>query len=151
MNIKREKTDKSFDIIFIVLSILYYISISVLYISVTLDMQLLVNFIGVIIVLMALPFIFALMEYRQDNSEKKIVVSHGLILLYFFLEILLDYFLMTPIREILWCHISYMVFFFIASFSLIDGYSRISKWKGFFVSATFLVLIGRLMYMIFTD
>lgn len=59
---------------------------------------------------------------------------------------LLDYVLKIPFREILVIHIPYIVIFFAAVFSMMGVSREKSKKMGFVVIATFLMLMGCLMY-----
>ncbi len=133
--------------VFIGTSIIFNLFVSVLYISVKLDNQFLVQLFGAVIVLTVFPFLYTFVGYWKSKAEKKIIVSHGFILFYLFLEILLDYILKIPFREILAIHIPYIIFFYGATFSMIGVSFNINKRMGFLVIATFLVLIGCLIYL----
>ena len=141
------KSNKLMGLIFISASIIFNISVSLVYIAVKLDNQLLLNVSGAITLSMALLFAFTLVGYWKDNAGKKIIVSHIFILFYLFLELLLDYLLKIPFREILALHIPYIIFFYAATFSMIVVSFKINKKMGFVVTTTFLVLIGCLIYM----
>ena len=147
MDLKSNTPDRLTNFVFISASIIFNVFVSALYIAVKLDNQFLVTVFGVIIVSTAIPFLFTFVKYWKSKAEKKIIVSHGFILFYLFLEILLDYILKIPFREILAIHIPYIIFFYGATFSMIGVSFTISKKMGFVVSATFLVLIGCLIYL----
>ncbi len=133
--------------IFISASIIFNISVSAVFIAVKLDKQSLLQVFGAITLAMALPFTVTLIGYWQDKAEKKIIVSHIFILFYLFLELLLDYILKIPFREILALHIPYILFFYAATFNMIVVSFKINKKMGFVVTGTFLVLIGCLIYL----
>jgi len=147
LNTTQIKSKKLNGIIFISASIIFNISVSVLYIAVKLEKELLLQVFGAIILSMALPFTVSLVSYWKDKAGKKIIVSHIFILFYLFLELLLDYILKIPFREILALHIPYIIFFYAAAGSMIAVSFRINKKMGFVVTATFLVLIGCLIYL----
>ena len=147
MNIKPIKSNKSTSLIFISASIIFNISVSVLYIAVKLEMELLLQVFGAIILSTALPFTVTLASYWKDKAGKKIIVSHIFILFYLFLELLLDYILKIPFREMLALHILYIIFFYAACGSMIAVSFRINKKMGFVVTETFFVLIGCLIYL----
>jgi len=63
------------------------------------------------------------------------------------LELLLDYILIIPFREILALHIPYIIVFYAADFSMIGVTFDKNKKMGFAVLVTFGILIGCLIYM----
>jgi hypothetical protein len=60
---------------------------------------------------------------------------------------MLDYVLKIPFREILALHVPYIIVFYAAAFSMIGVSRTISRKMGLLVLATFLILIGCLIYM----
>ena len=135
-------------IIFISASIIFNIAVSLVYIAVKLDWQSLLNLAGVITLSMSLPFTATLVGYWKNSAGKKIIVSHIFILFYLFLEFLLDYIFKIPFREILILHIPYIIFFYAAASSMIIVSLKINKKMGFIVIATFVILIGCLIYLL---
>ena len=138
---------KSMDIIFIISSIIFNILVSILYIAAKFGNMELVQVIGIIIILLIIPFTITLIGYIKEKEEKKIIISLVIILFYFFLEILLDYILIIPFRDILALHIPYIIVFYAAEFSMIGVTFDKNKKMGFAVLATFGILIGCLIYM----
>jgi hypothetical protein len=63
------------------------------------------------------------------------------------LEILLDYILKIPFREILAIHIPYIIVFYAAAFSMVGVSFDINRKIGFVVLITFCILIGCLIYI----
>ena len=138
---------KSLDIIFVCATIVFNMSVSVLYIATKLDNVLLLRVCGAIVLSLIFPFTFTLLGYVKEKAKKKIVISHLLILFYLFLELLLDYVLIIPFREILAIHVFYIIVFYAADFSMIGvSFSRNRK-MGFVVMLTFWILIGCLTYL----
>ncbi|NVM19562.1 MAG: hypothetical protein HWN80_17805 [Candidatus Lokiarchaeota archaeon] len=138
---------KSLDIIFIISSIIFNILVSGLYIATKLGNMELVQVIGIIILFLIIPFTITLIGYVKEKEEKKIIISLIIILFYFFLEILLDYILIIPFRDILALHIPYIIVFYAADFSMIGVTFDKNKKMGFLVLITFGILIGCLIYM----
>jgi len=136
---------KLMDIIFICSSIIFNISVSVLYIATKLGNMVLVQVCGAIVLSLTIPFTITLLGYMK-KAEKKTIVSHAFILLYLFLELLLDYILKIPFREILAIHIPYIIVFYAAMFSMIGVSFDKNRKMGFVVTITFLILIGCLIY-----
>ena len=138
---------KSIDIIFIISSIIFNILVSILYIAAKFGNMELVQVIGIIIILLIIPFTITLIGYIKEKEEKKIIISLAIILFYFFLELLLDYILIIPFREILALHIPYIIVFYAADFSMIGVTFDKNKKMGFVVLVVFFILLGCLIYM----
>jgi len=138
---------KQMDIIFIISSIIFNISVSVLYIAAKLSNMELVQVSGIIVILLIIPFTISLIGYIKEKEEKKNIISLVIILFYFFLQLLLDYILIIPFREILALHIPYIIVFYAAEFSMIGVTFDKNKKMGFMVLVTFGILIGCLIYM----
>ncbi len=137
---------KSMDIIFIISTIIFNILVSCLYIATKFGNMELVRVIGIIILFLIIPFTITLIGYIKEKEEKKIIISLGVILFYFFVEILLDYILVIPFRDILALHIPYIIVFYAAAFSMIGVTFDKNKKMGFVVLATLFILLGCLIY-----
>jgi len=137
---------KLMDIIFICASIIFNISVSVLYIAAKLGNMVLVQVCGAIVLSLIIPFTLTLLGYVKEKAEKRTIVSHVFILSYLFLELLLDYILKIPFREILAIHVPYIIVFYAAMFSMIGVSFDKNRKMGFVVTITFLILIGCLIY-----
>ena len=135
------------DIIFIISSIIFNISVSIIYIAIKIGNLELVQVSGLIVILLIIPFTITLIGYIKEKEEKKILISLVIIIFYLFLELLLDYILMIPFREILALHILYIIIFYAADFSMIGVTFEKNKKMGFLVLTTFGILIGCLIYM----
>jgi len=134
------------DIIFICSSIIFNISVSVLYIAAKLDNMLLVQVSGAAVLSLIIPFIITLLGYLKEMAKKRTIISHFFILFYLFLELLLDYILEIPFREILAIHVFYIIVFYAAMFSMIGVSFDKNRKMGSAVIITFLILIGSLIY-----
>ena len=137
---------KLMDIIFICSAIIFNISVSVFYIAVKLGNMVLVQVSGAIVLSLIIPFTITLLGYMKEKAEKRTIISHVFILFYLFLELLLDYILKIPFREILAIHVPYIIVFYAAMFSMIGISIDRNRKMGFVVTITFLILIGCLMY-----
>jgi FtsH-binding integral membrane protein len=82
----------------------------------------------------------------KEKAKKRTIISNGVILFYLALELLLDYVLRIPFREILALHVPYIVVFYAALFSMIGVSFEKNKKMGFAVIVTFLILMGCLTY-----
>ena len=137
---------KSMDIIFIISAIIFNILVSILYIATKFGNMEFVQVIGIIVLFLIIPFTITLIGYMKEKEEKKIIISLIVILFYFFLEILLDYILIIPFRDILALHIPYIIIFYAADFSMIGVTFDKNKKMGYVVLATFFILLGCLIY-----
>jgi len=137
---------KLMDIIFICSSIIFNISVSVLYIATKLGNMTLIQVCGAIVLSLIIPFTITLLGYIKEKAKKKVIISHVFILFYLFLELLLDYILRIPFREILAIHVPYIIVFYTALFSMIGVSFDKNRKMGFIVTITFLILIGCLIY-----
>ena len=137
---------KSMDIIFIISSIIFNILVSVLYIATKFGNMELMQVIGIVLLFLIIPFTITLIGYIKEKEGKKILISLGVILFYFFLEILLDYILIIPFRYILALHIPYIIVFYAADFSMIGVTFDKNKKMGFAVLVSFFILLGCLIY-----
>jgi hypothetical protein len=134
------------DVIFICSSVIFNISVSALYIATKLGDMRLVGVSGGIVISLIVPFAITLLGYMWKKAEKKTILSHVFILFYLFLELFLDYILRIPFREILAIHVPYIIVFYAALFSMIAVSFEKNKKMGSLVIATFLILIGCLIY-----
>ncbi|MQY62051.1 hypothetical protein GH146_02025 [archaeon] len=134
------------DSIFIFSSIIFNISVSILYIATKLGNMVIVQVCGAIVLSLIIPFTITFLGYMKEKAEKRTIISHVFILFYLFLELLLDYILKIPFREILAIHVPYIIVFYAAMFSMIGVSFDKNRKMGFVVTITFLILIGCLIY-----
>ena len=137
---------KLVDNIFIYSSIVFNISVSGVYVSTKLGNMTLTQVFGGIVIFLIAPFLITLLGYVRAKEEKKTIISNVIILFYLFLELVLDYVLKIPFREILALHVPYIVVFYAALFSMIGVSLEKNKRLGYLVIATFFILIACLIY-----
>ena len=135
------------DFIFILSSIIFNISVSMVYLSTKFDNTLLLQVSGSIVIVLIIPFSFTLYRYTKIGAKKNIIIPHLAILFYLFLELFLDYILVIPFRDILAIHIPYIIVFYAAEFSMIGVSFDRNRKMGFVVLITFFILIGCLTYL----
>ena len=138
---------KSMDIVFTISSIIFNISVSILYIASKFDNKELLRISGIIVISLIIPFAITLIGYVKEKESKRIIVSLIFILFYLFLELLLDYIFIIPFREILLLHIPYILLFYVAEFSMIGVIFEKNKKMGFVILVTFGILIVCLIFM----
>jgi hypothetical protein len=138
--------NKSIDIIFICSSVIFNIPVSALYIATKLGDMILMQVCGGIVISLIVPFTITLVGYIRVKARRRTLISHVFILFYLCLELLLDYILKIPFREILAIHVPYILVFYSALFSMMAVSFEKNKKMGSVVIATFLILIGCLIY-----
>jgi hypothetical protein len=134
------------DTIFICSSVTFNLSVSALYVATKLGNMRLVQVCGGIVISLMVPFTITLLGYVMEKAEKRTIISHVFIILYLALELVLDYILRIPFRDILVIHIPYIIVFYAALFSMIGVSFKRNKKMGSMVIVTFFVLMGCLMY-----
>jgi len=137
---------KLIDLVFICSSIILNVSVSLVYVVTKLGDMVLTQVFGGIAVAMIVPFAVTLIGYVRAKESKKTIVSNAIVLFYLVLELLLDYILQIPFREILAIHVPYIVIFYAALFSMMAVSFEKNKRMGYVVIATFWILIGCLIY-----
>ena len=149
MGIKKYNMIKLMDFIFIFSAIIFNISVSLVYLATKFDNMLLLQVSGSFVIVLIIPFGITLYGYIKKDAKRKIIIPHITILFYLFLELLLDYILMIPFRDILAIHIPYIIVFYIAEFSMVGISFERNRKMGFVVLLTFFILIGSLIYLYF--
>ncbi|MCX6648376.1 MAG: hypothetical protein NTV61_03180 [Candidatus Bathyarchaeota archaeon] len=132
---------------FIGSAIVFNLLVSALYVFTKLDQMAAVRAVGVPIILLMVPFGYTLIGFLKSNIERRIIISNAVIIVYLLLELLLDFILLIPFREILVIHVPYILVFYAAEFSMIGVSFRLNRGLGFAVLFTFFILIGCLIFM----
>ena len=133
--------------VFLASSLVFNLLVSTVYIYTKFDNMELVKNIGFIFGSLILPFGYTLYRFIKNNDEQKVIISNVIIILYLFLELLLDKILLIPFREILWLHILYIIVFYAAEFSIIGVSFNKNRKMGFVVLFSFMILLGCLIYL----
>ncbi len=147
MEIKQNNMIKLIDFIFICSAIIFNISVSIVYLATKFDNMLLMQVSGSIVIVLIVPFSITLFGYTKKDAKRKIIIPHIAILFYLFIELLLDYILNIPFRDILVLHIPYIIVFYAAEFSMVGVSFDRNRKMGFVVLLTFLMLIGCLVFL----
>jgi hypothetical protein len=120
--------------------------VSALYVATKLGDMVLMQVFGGIVVSLIIPFTITLLGYLREKAKKRMIISNGIILFYLFLELVLDYVLSIPFREIVAIHVPYIVVFYAALFSMIGVSFEKNRKMGAVVIVTFLILMACLVY-----
>ena len=142
-----KNNDNLHEKLFIVSAIVFNLLVSAIYISTKYEQMELVRTLGYPIISLIFPFGYTLRKYIENNDERKVIISNALIIVYLLLELLLDFILVIPFRDILWLHIIYIMVFYAAEFSMIGISFNKDRRMGFVVLFTFFILIGCLVYL----
>jgi hypothetical protein len=134
------------DFIFICSSVIFNISVSALYVGSKLGNMVIVQVCGAIVISLIVPFTITLLGYVREKAERVTVISNAVILFYLSLELVLDYILRIPFRDILVIHVPYIMVFYAALFSMIGVSFEKNRKMASVVIVTFLILIGCLIY-----
>ena len=137
---------KLIDLVFICSSVILNISVGSVYVVTKLGDSGLTQVFGGIAVSMIVPFTITLLVYVGTKEKKKTIISNGIVLFYLILELLLDYVLQIPFREILAIHVPYILVFYTALFSMMAVSYDKNRKMGYVVIITFWILIGCLIY-----
>ncbi len=144
---KQIELSRILNIIFIGASVLFFICVSGIFLTTKFSIAELRMVLGIIVVSLIVPFTVILIGYVKEKPEKAVIIPLGLILLYLFLELIWDYILRIPFREILALHIIYIIVLYIASFNMIGVSFRINRKMGWLVTITFWISLGCLIYL----
>ncbi len=137
---------KLIDNVFIYSAVVFNISVSGIYVATRIGDMTLTQVFGGIVIFLIVPFFITLLGYVREKEKKKTTISNGIILFYLFLELVLDYILKIPFREILALHVPYIIVFYAALFSMISISLEKNKRLGYLVMATFFILMACLTY-----
>jgi hypothetical protein len=135
------------DFVFVGASVLFFICVSGIFLATKFGIAELRMVLGIIVMSLIVPYTVILIGYVKEKPEKAVIIPLGLILFYLFLELIWDYILRIPFRDILGLHIVYIIVFYIASFNMIGVSFRINRTMGFVVTITFWISLGCLIYM----
>jgi membrane-associated HD superfamily phosphohydrolase len=120
--------------------------VSILYVEAKLGDMVIVQVSGAIVVSLMVPLTITLLGYVREKAKRRTLISNEVILFYLSLELVLDYVLRIPFREILTIHVPYIIVFYAALFSMIGVSIEKNKKMASVVIITFLILMGCLIY-----
>jgi len=136
-----------FDNTFIASSLIFNILIGGIWLTAKLGNTVLLGAVGALFICLIAPFTFVLWGYRKARKEGIVIASLLIILFYLFLELLLDFILRIPFRDIPVLHAFYIVVLYAATFNIIGISFRINRRMGFAVTITFWISLVFLVYM----
>ena len=147
MRREKQNLENIHEKVFIASSIIFNLFVCSVYISTKFDNMELVKNLGYPFTSLILPFSYTLIRFIKNKDETRVIISNVVIIVYLFLELLLDIILVIPFREILWLHVIYVLVFYAAEFSIIGVTFNLNRKMGFVVLFTFRILLGCLIYL----
>jgi hypothetical protein len=141
------KETKTLDTVFISSSLAFNLLLGGVWIAWKLGDMALLRMLGVVFVCLIAPYAYVLFGYLRKGVPRVVTVSLLIVLFYLFLELLLDFILVIPFRDILALHVFYIIAVYAAAFSIIGVSFRIDRKMGFAVLITFWIALACLLYM----
>jgi len=120
--------------------------VSALYVAAKLGDTAIMQVSGAIAISLIVPFTITLLGYVRKKEKVKTLISNVIVLFYLSLEIVLDYILRIPFREISAIHVPYIMVFYAALFSMIGVSLEKDRRMAAIVIVTFLMLMGCLIF-----
>ena len=136
-----------YDLVFVLSAIAFNLLIVGIFISQRHQRPKLTRTLGIVWLSLAIPFVIVFVHYVTVGRDPWILVYYGFILLYFIVELLLDYVLKIEFRQKLITHIPYIILEYIALFGLIGISFAIDRTWGILVSITFWAVMASLIYL----
>ena len=138
----------AFDILFTISAVLANLCVSAIYIS---DRHNSMNFIkkfGIAFLSLGLPMVAVLIGYIITGYDWWIYALLSYVIVFFIVQLLLDYVLKSQFREKPVQHVVYIIFFYIFQAGLIIIAFNINETCGYAVSISFWLLLGALIYLL---
>jgi hypothetical protein len=120
--------------------------VSALYVAAKLGDMAIMQVSGAIVISLIVPFTITLLGYVRAKERARTLISNGIVLFYLSLELVLDYILRIPFREILAIHVPYIIVFYAVLFSMIGVSLEKNREMAAIVIVTFLALMICLTY-----
>ncbi len=136
-----------FDLIFVISGLIFNLMVIGVYVAQKHERPRLVKAFGSVVICLAIPLAAVFIDYLIGGRPLWIMMYLGFILLYLFVELLLDFILKIEFRKKLILHIPYIVLFYVASFGFIGISFSIDRTWGYIVSATFWAVLASLIYL----
>ncbi len=138
---------KAYDLVFVLTAIAFNLLIVGIFVAQKNGWAKPVEVIGILWLLLAIPFAVVFVRYLIEGKRLGIMVSFGLVFLYILVEFLLDFVLKIDFRQKWITHAPYIVLEYIALFSLIRIAFDINRTWGYLVSISFWILMASLIYV----
>ncbi|MCX6134007.1 MAG: hypothetical protein NTU47_09370 [Ignavibacteriales bacterium] len=138
----------AFDLTFVLCAVIFNLLIIGIYITSRLERIKLRTMLGKITIGLGIPLSVVFVSFVGSGKPIRTMLYFASILLYLFVELLLDVILKIEFREKPILHIPYIILFYIASFGFIGiSFSIDTNW-GYAVSVTFWGVLASLIYLL---
>lgn len=134
--------------VFIACALIFNVLVGSLYLAAKFNHSLLLSILGFLIISLIIPFTYTFIKFYKSKEKKSIWVSNAIIIFYLIFEMLLDYVLRIPFRDIVWLHVIYNIVLWMALFSMIAIVRRKAKKMIYALIASLIFLISCLTYLI---
>jgi hypothetical protein len=138
---------RTIDLVFMLTAIAFNLLIAGIFIASKRELPSLRKVLGVVWMLLAIPFAIVFINYVVEGRELWILICFGLVFFFIFLELFLDFILKIEFREKPITHIPYIIMEYIALFSLVAIATSIDQAWGYIVGVAFWILMGSLIYL----
>jgi hypothetical protein len=137
----------AYDLVFVLTAIAFNLLIAGIFVAQKNGWSRSVKVIGVLWLLLTIPFAVVFVHYWAEGKKPGIMVSFGLVFLYILVEFLLDFVLKFDFRQKWITHSPYIVLEYVALYSLIHISFEIDRTWGYLVSICFWILLASLIYV----
>ena len=135
------------DLVFVITAIIFNLLIVGVYNAERQERHRLVRILGAAMICLAIPLAIVFIGYSIIGRDLWIMIYLGFILIYIFVELLLDFILKIEFRKKPILHIPYIILFYIASFGFIGISFSIDVTWGILVSISFWAVLASLIYL----
>ena len=136
-----------FDLLFVIIAIAFNLLIIGIFISGKRKQDKLRRWFGIVFICLAIPLIVVFINYLIIGQELWIIICLVIILLYLFLELLLDFILKYDFRKKPITHVPYIILEYITFFGFIGISFFIDVISGWIVTITFWAVLASLIYL----
>jgi hypothetical protein len=136
----------AYDFTFVLCAVVFNLLITGIYISSKLEAVKLRALLGKITIGLGIPLSVVFVSYILGGKPARTLVFLSIILVYLFVELLLDFILKIDFREKPVIHVPYIILFYAACLGFIAIAFSIDKAWGYAVSVTFWGLLAGLIY-----
>ncbi|MHA2180735.1 MAG: hypothetical protein ACXAAH_04865 [Promethearchaeota archaeon] len=137
-----------YDWLFFISGVIFFISISGIFISAAKENGKFLRGIGVIVISLLIPLIIVFIDYLVIGQELIRIVYILIIFAYLIVELLLDFIFKVKFREKISTHVPYIILEYAACFSFVFNTIEIDVVLGWIVSIFFWVMLASLVYYI---
>lgn len=134
--------------LFFISGVVFFISISGVFISVAREKKRLLRGFGVTTILLLIPLIIVFIDYLVIGQELMRYIYIIIIFAYLIVELLLDFILRIEFREKTPTHVPYIILEYAACFAFIFNTIEINVVLGWIVSICFWAMLASLIYYI---